>query len=144
MGRSRFKNAKDKRESGGYVPLSYVVIRSDSFTKLSPRAVKLLIDMLSQYKGDNNGDFSIAWKLMEKRGWKSEATLNKAKDELLEREWIEVTRPGGLNRPTLYAVTFFSVDDCNGKIDLPATHSPRSLWRRHEPVPDLKIKKPTT
>ncbi len=139
----RYKAAKDKRERGGFVALPHVVLRSVTYAKLSPRAVKLLMDMLSQYKGDNNGDLCIAWKLMKERAWRSQTTLNKAKKELLEREWIEVTRYGGMNRPTLYAITFLAVDDCKGKIDIPATHSPKSLWRRHEPVPPLKIKKPT-
>ena len=141
MGNRRYKDAKSKRESGGFVPLPHVVLRSKSFALLSRSANKLLMDMLSQYNGNNNGDFSIAWKRMKAREWKSQTTLNKAKTELLEREWIEIARYGGLNRPALYAVTFYAVDECNGKIDLPATHSPRSLWRRHEPLPPMEIKK---
>ena len=78
MSRNRFRDAQAKREEGGFVPLPHAVIRSQGFSKLSPYAIKLLIDLLAQYKGDNNGDFSAAWTLMEPRGWKSKETLHKA------------------------------------------------------------------
>ena len=58
----RYKEAKAKRERGGFVPLPYAVLRSTSWARLSGNAVKLLIDLLAQYKGDNNGDFCMAWK----------------------------------------------------------------------------------
>ncbi len=45
MGKHRYKNAQAKREGGGFVALPFVVIRSHSFTLLSPHAVKLLIDL---------------------------------------------------------------------------------------------------
>ena len=137
--RNRYKDAQQKREPGGYAPLAYVVLRSKSFAKLSAYAVKLLMDFLAQYKGDNNGDLCAAWGLMKQRGWRSKGTLTKARNELLAGEWIEMARRGGRNKPHLYALTFYAVDDCKGKLDIAATHSPRSLWRRHEPAPPLKV-----
>lgn len=47
MGNNRFKNAQAKRESGGFAPLPYAVIRSHGFKLLSARAVKLLVDLLA-------------------------------------------------------------------------------------------------
>jgi hypothetical protein len=118
MARNRFKDAQAKRESGGYVPLSFVVIRSQCFARLSAHAVKLLNDLLAQYKGDNNGDLCAAWTLMQPRGWKSKDTLNKALKELLAGDWLEVTRQGGRHKATLYAVTFYAIDECKGKLDV--------------------------
>jgi len=135
--KNRYKENAAKRESGGFVPLTYVVIRSQVFTKLSPIAVKLLIDLLSQYKGDNNGDFCATWSVMKARGWKSPTTLDKAKKELIIKGWIEVSKVGGRNSPHLYAVTFFSVDDCKGKLDINPTASPKSTWRLNEPSTPL-------
>lgn len=49
--KDRYKDAKVKREAGGYVPLSYAVLRSAAFTRLSPYAVKLLTDLLAPIQG---------------------------------------------------------------------------------------------
>lgn len=132
--RQNRKEAKAKRESGGFAPLPYQLLRSHSLGALSPRATKLLLDLLAQYNGFNNGDLAVAWKLMKKRGWHSQMTLNKAKDELLDRDMIMVTRQGGRNKATLYALTFYAIDHCKGKLDVSSTHSPLSTWKRHEPL----------
>ena len=114
--------------------MPHVVLRSASFSRLSGHAVKLLMDLVAQYKGDNNGDLCTAWTLMQKRGWRSRDTLNKARRELLAGEWIMVARQGGRHKPTLYALTFYAIDECGGKLDVNATHSPSGIWRRHEPL----------
>ncbi len=137
MARNRFKDAQAKREGGGFVPLPFVVIRSQCFARLSAHAVKLLNDLLAQYKGDNNGDLCAAWTLMQPRGWKSKDTLNKALKELLTGDWLEVTRQGGRHKATLYAVTFYAIDECKGKLDVRSTGSPRGTWKKNEPLPPL-------
>ena len=137
MAKNRFKNAQAKREGGGFVPLPFAVIRSQSYAGLSAHAVKLLNDCLAQYKGDNNGDLCAAWTLMRPRGWKSKETLNNALKELLSGEWLEVTRQGGRHKATLYAITFYAIDYCNGKLDVSATNSPRGSWKKNEPLPPL-------
>lgn len=114
--------------------MAYIVLRSQNFSRLSPHAIKLMMDLLAQYKGDNNGDLCLAWTLMKKRGWRSRDTLSKARRELLNAEWIIVSRQGGKHLPTLFALTFFSVDECGGRLDVKATHSPLSNWRNHEPM----------
>ena len=82
----------------------------------------------------------MAWTIMEKRGWKSRDTLNKARKELLNVELIIVARYGDRKRPHLYALTFFAIDECQGKLDVKSTERPPSYWRLHEPVPPIKIK----
>lgn len=114
--------------------MAYVVLRSQCFSRLGPHAVKLLMDLLAQYKGDNNGDLCAAWTLMKKRGWRSRDTLSKARRELLEGEWVTVTRQGGRHVPTLYALTFYAIDECRGKLDIQSTHSPPGNWRKNEPM----------
>lgn len=138
--RNRYKDAQAKRESGGFAPVPHIVLRSHSLASLDPYALKLLIDLLAQYKGDNNGDLCAAWSLMKKRGWRSKGTLDKALKALRSAEWIEIARRGGINKAHLYALTFYAVDECKGKLDIAATHSPKSLWRRHEPAPPLRPK----
>ena len=113
-----------------------------AFIRLGSQAVKLLIDLVAQYRGNNNGDLTIAWKVMNKRGWRSRDTLEKARKELLAGNWIEITRQGGRHCPTLYALTFYAIDECGGKLDVRSTTSPKSTWRQNEPVPPLKPLQP--
>lgn len=127
----RIRDAKRRRESGNFVALPNVILRSKEFASLSPRALKLLFDLLAQYNLRNNGDLSIAWTLMAPRGWRSKATLHKAKQELLDEGFLMLTRQGGRNQCSLYAVTFFSIDECGGKLDTSATNSPPGGWRKY-------------
>jgi hypothetical protein len=130
----------ERREPGGFAALPHCLLGSQVYIDLSAHAVKLLNDLLTQFKGFNNGDLCLAWTIMEKRGWKSRDTLNKARQELLDKELILISRYGGRRRAQLYALTFFAIDECNDKLDIKATERPPSLWRLHEPLPPFKIK----
>ncbi len=131
--------APERRESGGFAAIPHRLLESPVFTGLSAHAVKLLMDLAAQFKGFNNGDLCMAWTIMEKRGWKSRDTLNKARQELLDLELIIVSRYGDRKRPNLYALTFFAIDECSGKLDVKPTDRPYSTWRRHEPFPPIKF-----
>jgi len=108
--------AARKRHKGntigeGFLALPYSVLNSHLFLALSPHAVKLLLDVAAQYRGDNNGDLALAWKLMKPRGWRSEATLHRAKRELLDAGFFYETRKG--RRPnvcSLFALTWPLLD----------------------------------
>lgn len=99
-----------------------------NFYSLGAHALKLLIDLLFQYRGFNNGAMAATWTEMEKRGWKSRDTLRSALFELEIKGWIVVTRRGGRNSANLYAVTFRPINDCNGKLDVPAGPPP-GFWK---------------
>jgi hypothetical protein len=136
--RDRYKDAANRRERGQFAPLPYVCLRSAEFAALSPYAVKLLFDLLAQFNGANNGDLCAAWKLMRPRGWRSKGTLAKAVRELRDTDWLEVTRQGGRNRPTLYALTFYAIDACSGKLEVSATVTPPGTWRKTvPPMPNM-------
>lgn len=105
------KRHKGNRADEPFVRLPYSVLNSPQFTGLTPHAVKLLIDVAAQYRGDNNGDLCVAWKVMQPRGWRSETTLHKVKRELIEAGFLYETRKG--QRPnvcSLFALTFFVLD----------------------------------
>jgi len=120
---------KDKRPEGGFVAMPHVVLRSQQFAALSSHGVKLLLDLLSEYNGGNNGDLAATWNLMRKRGWRSRDTLWKALRELLDAGWIAQTRQGGLHIPSLYGVTIFALDE-SSKLDVRAAGFPRGAWAR--------------
>jgi hypothetical protein len=104
----------ERREPGGFAALPHCLLESQVYIGLSAHAVKLLNDLLAQFKGYNNGDLCLAWSIMEKRGWKSRDTLNKARQELLEVELILVARYGDRKRPHLYALTFSPLMNARG------------------------------
>ena len=87
-----------------FIRLPKYVVNHKDFSTLSGRATKLLIDVAVQYRGTNNGDLCAPLSLMRERGWNSSDQLNKAKKELVERDVIRVTRQGGRNKTTLYAL----------------------------------------
>ena len=88
-----------------------------------------MIDLFAQFKGSNNGDLAAAWKLMEKRGWRSKETLHRAKRELLEKGFIVTTRQGGRHVCSLFAVTWLAIDECSGKLDVAPTRVAPGYWK---------------
>jgi hypothetical protein len=49
--------------------------------------------------------------------------------ELVHFGLIEMTRQGGLNRCSLYALTWRPIDDCKGKLDCAATKNASGKWK---------------
>src|SRR3954452_13787031 len=133
-----FKRGGEKRDGTRFFALPLVVLESPAYLGLSPHAVKLLVDLGAQYRGNNNGDLCMAWKVMKLRSWKSEATLHKAKRELLAAGLIAETRKGARpNKTSLYGMTFYELDSCKGKLDISPSAFPRAAWRLHQPTPVL-------
>lgn len=129
-----WKGAAEKRDRGAFrqVPLS--VLDGRAYLDCSPYAVKLLFDLLTQYRGTNNGDLTAAWKVMKARGWRSEATLHKAKQELLASGLIVETRMGARpNKCSLYALTFFELDE-NPKLEMTKRGFPRGAYKLKDPI----------
>lgn len=140
---ARWQEAAEKRNREPFFPLRYDVLRSPVIQTLSGNAVKLLAYLMAQYNGYNNGDLSATDKeAIEAGAFKSTATLAKAKRELLESGLITVSRQGGKNQCTLYALTFLAIDDCGGKLDMGETRRAPDDWKRRHyelsPAPQLK------
>ncbi|MEH6552429.1 MAG: hypothetical protein V7744_20835 [Pseudomonadales bacterium] len=140
--------AAKKRTKGRFIGIPYHVAQSYQFATLSAHANKLLLDLLLQYTGSNNGRLSACWTLMRARQWRSTSTVFKAKKELLEKGFIVVTKSGKKMRghPTLLAITWNGIDDCNGEIFdecIKVSVVPLSLWNKPrdiiDPLPKLKV-----
>ena len=128
------RRAKGRREGGAFVPLPCSVLNHPNFMRLSGRGVKLLMDMVSQLRfkeggAVNNGDLTVAWSVLSKRGWKSRDTLYLSLQELLYYGFISLTRQGGRNLASLYAVTWWAIDECKGKLEVPETRVPSNEWK---------------
>lgn len=123
--RSRAKHKG--RSEGGFSAIPHVVQDSANWKKCGGTAIKLLCDLVRQYNGRNNGDLCPA--LLKQKGWKAPETLHWAQRELRHYGLIDLTRQGGLNRASLYALTWHPIDDCGGKLDCAATRIAPGTWR---------------
>ena len=101
----------------------------------------LVIDIAAQYNGRNNGDLCAPLSVMRKLGWKSSDQLFKARKDIVDRGLVQVAREGGLNKCTLYALTWFPIDECDGKLDIASTITAPNDWK-HPPDPNGGLKKP--
>ena len=52
------------------------------------------LELAYQYNKKNNGDLTCAWTVLKKRGFKSEPTIHRAKDELFKHNLITLVREG--------------------------------------------------
>lgn len=104
------QKAKGRRTCRTFTQLPHDVIDHEDFINLSHRATRLLLDLARQYNGYNNGDLCATFSMMKKRGWTSNDQRNKALKELVEKDFIRLTRQGGKNSCNLFAVTWLPVD----------------------------------
>ena len=112
-----------------FVQIYFRITDSEEFGELSGNACKLLLEVARQYRPGRNGDISIPWSLLRDRGWKSAHTVQKAKQELLERGWIIETRKGGKHLCGLYALSYYPIDATDKHLE-PATTVAPDLWKR--------------
>lgn len=124
------RKKKNNKIDFKFIPMPRHILESSEYASLKSYAVKLLIDLYAQYRGGNNGDFSAAWKIMEKRGWRSRDTLGKALKELVQKGFIELTRQGWTHRCSLYAVTWLPIHACDGKLDVSETKTASNKWKK--------------
>lgn len=131
------RRARMKGRGGdhSYLGIPHYILRSEAFGRLTGWGAKLLIELAASYNGKNNGDLSAAFSVLEGRGWNSPGTLNKALKELLAAGWIIYARHGGRNRCALYAVTWWPVDECEGKwLEIRPETTPRHSWKTESVV----------
>ncbi|APZ42928.1 hypothetical protein [Acidihalobacter ferrooxydans] len=129
------QRATGRRESGSFAAIPHAVLKTRKYASLSAWPVKLMLDLVAQYTGKNNGDFTAAWSVMREKGWNSKGTLTRALDELAAVGFIRLTRQGGRHRCALYAITWQPIDECldrrtrKPKLDVMPTKTPPGGWR---------------
>ena len=126
----RFKH-KGRTKGPPFLSIEHRIADSEEFGALSGYAIKLLLELARQYRPGRNGDISIPWSLLRDRGWRSPATVQKAKRELLERGWIIETRKGGKHLCSLYAISYYSIDESEKHME-PSTVTPPHLWQQQK------------
>jgi hypothetical protein len=128
MARSTTK-AKGRPGNRSFIMFPHQLIDSPRFHALSAHAVKALMYLASQFKGRNNGDLGVDWKIAKPKGLKSNAMLRRGVMELIAAGIVIQTRQGGRNRCSLFALAWFPIDDCGGKLDMPSTRVALIDWR---------------
>jgi hypothetical protein len=129
--RSRYHVAGERY---AHIPLE--VLEHPSCATLPHAAFKVLVMVAAGYSGHNNGTQACTESWMRRFGITGTDTVRRCLKELEKRGLIEITRPGMKMRkiPTLYAVTWRSVDSRDSKlIDKPAPASHKySKWNERE------------
>lgn len=127
---------------GSYTPLPHALLDSVAFMGASDRAKAMLLELVRQHNGRNNGQLQLSVGWLRKRGWTSTRAIQLAKAELLERGLVILTRSGGLNAgPDRYALTWLNVTDYAGLDLKPGTFAP-GAWRFADPPPVMSKRQP--
>ncbi len=126
---SEHKRAKFTGRGKGppFLSIEHRIADSEEFGQLGSHATKLLLELARQYRPGRNGDLSIPWSMLQRRGWRSQSTVMAAKRELLEGGWIIETRKGGKHLCSLYALSYYPIDESE-KHQEPATAVAPNLW----------------
>lgn len=127
---TKFK--KDRRDAGRFILLPVAVVECHAYCSLGFSARALLLDIASQYKGDNNGRLLAGWKFMqEERGWRSNRTLIDAKRELLASGNLVVeTRAGGFPSTSSWHACCWWPLDWQAEMDMAVRDFPRGEYRK--------------
>jgi hypothetical protein len=135
MAKNRLK-LKGRRSGPTFASKPHHIFRADTkngrpspASVLTHKAAHLLDNFAAQYNGKNNGDLSAAPEITKLYGWTSQGSVHSALTELLAYGFIELTRQGGRNKCSLYAVTWLAIDECDGKLDVSPTRQPSNLWK---------------
>lgn len=135
MDKNRLK-VKRRRSEQTFAAKPHHIFRADTkngrpspASILTHKAAHLLDNLVAQFNGKNNGDLSAAPGIMKLYGWTSQGSVHGALTELLAYGFIELTRQGGRNKCSLYALTWLAIDECEGKLDVSPTRQPSNLWK---------------
>lgn len=123
-----------KRKNERFVGIPYRVATHPNFVLLPAQQFKLLFQIWTQYNGKNNGNLTACWSVMRGQGWVGRGSLYRAFSGLKEKGFVVVTRQGKKVRghPTLLAVTWSGIDDCEIEYDpgIKPSGTPLRYWER--------------
>jgi hypothetical protein len=115
-----------------FFQLRHDLVRSPQFNALSGNAVKVLLFLVCQFNGRNNGDLSATESMVLSAGICIGTTTAKALKELEAAGFIVVTRHGHRRRCNLYAVTWLPIDECPGKtLEFHSERVASNKWKTH-------------
>jgi hypothetical protein len=101
-----------ERIEGGFVALPLSVMNSRAYCALSVAARALLVELVRQYTGSNNGRLICTEKVMAPRGWRCSGTLTKNRRELIAAGFLHETFKGQRpNKASWFALTWRALNE---------------------------------
>lgn len=123
------RRQNSEQVAGRFAALPHAVMDSTAFMGASYSARSLLLELVRQHTGKNNGHFQLATGWLRRRGWKSSDMVQRAKAEVMTRQLAIKTRLGGLNAgPDLWAVTWLPISDYAGLTEVSAQTYHPGAW----------------
>jgi hypothetical protein len=109
-----------KGKGGRFYAVPGFIFDSPAYKSLSPMALKLWHDLMTQYYGINNGKICAVMSQLVERGW-AESSMHKALKELIQKGFLVRNFQGGLGpagkKPSRYRFTHLPADapefDCH-------------------------------
>lgn len=129
--------------NGAVMVIPHYVLNTNAYKTLSGNGVRLMFDIAMQFNGrDNNGSLLASWRHMsQNRGWTSNGSLNKALNELLERQLICKTVQGHRpNKASWFAVCWSTLQVTKG-IDIKVQDFPRGEYVRWMPNEETRLRR---
>ncbi|HHA2837643.1 TPA: hypothetical protein ACOFCN_002020 [Stenotrophomonas maltophilia] len=121
---------KGRGKGHSFVQLPHYMIQSPQFYALSGTAVKVLLFLAGQYNGKNNGDLSATESMVSAAGVCSARGVGAVLTSLEEAGFIVKTRTGHRRLCNLYALTWYRIDECEGKgLEVAPEHAPSNVWK---------------
>ncbi|MEG9491178.1 ArsR family transcriptional regulator [Mannheimia indoligenes] len=135
-GRASKSGLQGKLNGNSFTPLRHDLVASPEFNALSLSAKAVFIAFLGKFNGFNNG--SIAFQQTKEQAEKlniSDRTLRNAIKELIEADFIKVTKQGYNRSPSLYALTCYPINETKrkGEPKQAGTLRASDLWRKAQP-----------
>jgi hypothetical protein len=118
--------------SGGFwFRAVHAIYDHPNYIDMKPTARALLWDLCRQYNQRNNGDLTLAPKIMKKWGW-NKSTIDRHKQTLIDNEWIFIAghKKARNGFVYLYALTWLEInsEEIGDKLYEDAKkHKPKSL-----------------
>ena len=141
-GESRRPRRDTGRDSGKFIGLPVTVMDCPGYAKLSHPARALLLEVARQCNGDDNGRMLLSCAYLASRGWKSADVIQRAKQQLIEHNFIFETVKGYRpNKASWYAVTWRKLDKLKGFDPGVETAFEQGAYKRDMPIPMIDPKK---
>ena len=118
--------------------IPHFVMESTQYGEIDAFALKLLHELVRQYRGSNNGNLCAVQSelVLRSHTWRSKDVLSRKLAYLESQGWIVKTRQGSkLDGCNLYAVTWWPVDAAPGKHPFPQERKPSHAWKNADRSP---------
>ena len=93
-----------------FVSLPHALLTHPTYSELSGGTAKLLLALLADYVGNNNGHLTATLSRMKRFGFYSKDSLARGLRELIACGYIVRTKTQHLRSPALYAVTWLPIN----------------------------------